>query len=151
MSHMPPGLTILPDGASIKMKFKNFGRTPANVTGALLVIAAVPLDRQLSAEPDYRNGLDLQSSCFLVSGDKFFADVIFTLEPRHVARIIDREGFQVFLVGFVDYLDAFGSRHRGGYARRYIPEREATNLVFIPQRSYNYDRLRVRGEGNNWD
>ena len=56
--------------------------------------------------------------------------------------------------GYVDYIDQFGQRHRGGYARVYDPrldtEPSRNNLLFITQKGYNYDRLRKRGEGSDW-
>ncbi len=56
------------------------------------------------------------------------------------------------LIGYVDYLDKFGGRHRGGYARKFAPELDGTdnNLIFVDQTGYNYDRSRKKGEGNDW-
>jgi hypothetical protein len=52
----------------------------------------------------------------------------------------------------VDYIDAFGERHRGGYARIYDPQPGVpNNLGFVAQDGYNYDRLRDEGEGRDWE
>jgi hypothetical protein len=69
------------------------------------------------------------------------------------------------LIGFVDYIDQFGQRYRGGYARIYYPmidikndryKSEAeyaarNNLGVVAQEGYNYDRPRSRGEGKDWN
>ena len=62
-------------------------------------------------------------------------------------------GGQILVVyGFVDYIDAFGVRHRGGYARQYVPNVQGNNnLVFLDHPSYDYDRPRRPGEGNDWN
>jgi hypothetical protein len=68
----------------------------------------------------------------------------------------------LYMIGFVDYKDQFGERHRAGYARQYYPaidEKEyrteeerakRNNLRVIGQERYNYDRPRGRGEGKDW-
>jgi hypothetical protein len=68
----------------------------------------------------------------------------------------------LYVIGFVDYIDQFGERHRGGYGRRYYPaidemkykteadRAKRNNLHVIVQEGYNYDRLRHRGEGKDW-
>ena len=40
----------------------------------------------------------------------------------------------LYLFGYVDYIDAFGQRHRGGYARLFMPEQKENNLVFVTER-----------------
>ncbi len=67
----------------------------------------------------------------------------------------------LFIVGFVDYRDKFGTRHRGGYARKYAIAKDdrcsydsdeaflkRNNLIIVTESGYNYDRPRRRGEGN---
>ena len=60
----------------------------------------------------------------------------------------------LYLIGYVDYIDQFGQRHRGGYARMYKPLtvllQNQNNLFYVIQEGYNYDRLRKRGEGEDW-
>jgi hypothetical protein len=64
----------------------------------------------------------------------------------------------------VDYIDAFGQRLRSGYARVYKPVRDdprlyaspqdhakRSNLVFVTQEGYDYDRQRTPDEGNDWN
>jgi hypothetical protein len=54
----------------------------------------------------------------------------------------------MWLYGYVDYVDCFNQRHRAGYAREYDPA--TGTLIFATQPGYNYDRLRIKGEGSDW-
>ena len=60
-------------------------------------------------------------------------------------------------------MDQFGDRHRAGYARLYGPRIDdprlyktdaefvaRNNLVFVSEAGYNYDRVRLPDEGNDW-
>jgi len=81
---------------------------------------------------------------------------------------------RLFIIGYVDFVDAFGVRHRSGYARMYNAwieskgiqpddptmlsavelkqrHKRRNNLVFMSQAGYNYDRERDEGEGNDWE
>lgn len=86
------------------------------------------------------------------------------LDPDALMAVMEDEERKLWLYGYVDYRDRFGTRHRGGYMRRYerfdrtaapdalghLPERY-NNLVFDPTPGFNYDRERERGEGNDWN
>lgn len=43
-------------------------------------------------------------------------------------------------IGYVDYLDKFGTSHRHGYARNFYRTASVNNLRFVTQVGYNYDR-----------
>jgi hypothetical protein len=64
------------------------------------------------------------------------------------------------LYGYVDYIDAFGNRHRGGFGQNYYLPYDSrknyesdeaftarSNLTFLMQDGYNYDRQRKDNEG----
>ena len=101
---------------------------------------------------------------FLVTGEVFTRyERSLRIEPAVIPAVKD-ETVKLMLYGYVDYIDVFGKRHRSGYARDYSPKRDnradypydeefetRNNLVFMEQRGYNYDRLRKKGEGNDWD
>ena len=106
-----------------------------------------------------------QTRVYLVTQDKFNHYVPFTgLDPDALMAVMEDEERKLWLYGYVDYRDRFGTRHRGGYMRRYerfdrtaapdalghLPERY-NNLVFDPTPGFNYDRERERGEGNDWN
>ena len=92
----------------------------------------------------------------------------------------DEEPLKLWIIGYVDYIDQFDVRHRSGYARIYDPridsrrdynkrgffasgdiamgrafDQEAfdgrNNLLFVGLHTYDYDRPRLRGEGNDWE
>jgi hypothetical protein len=56
----------------------------------------------------------------------------------------------LYFVGYVDYIDAFNGRHRGGYARVYSQNEKTNNLVFVTSSAYNYDNSRPEGVGRDW-
>lgn len=102
------------------------------------------------------------SRAFLVADDHFTSHTDLPFSPMVMAPVMSGER-QLIIIGYVDYIDAFRQRHRGGYARSYSPDvdladypspearAKRNNLVFVAQAGYNYDRLRVPGEGGDWD
>ena len=59
--------------------------------------------------------------------------------PDDVIHAIQAGAIGAWLVGYVEYQDRFGHRHRGGYARRHDPAQPQNNLVFELHENYNYD------------
>ena len=86
----------------------------------------------------------------MANGSAYFGDN-FSITPSELEQV--KEGtLKLYLVGYVDYMDAFGERHRGGYARIYDPQPGLpNNLGFVTEDGYNYDRPRVEGEGRDWE
>lgn len=165
MSHFPPGLTIEKATGHFygRMRVKNFGRTPARITDALLKAQVLPNTELLPNIPDYRQIREKGNipKAFLVTEDEFFLP--FTACLDDIPGIEDGTT-KLWLYGYVDYIDQFGQRHRAGYARMYDPVRDnrsnyrsdedfagRSNLVFVAQNSYSYDRPRQKGEGNDWE
>jgi len=167
MSHLPPGIET--EGITglfgVTLEIANFGKTPARVTDVVLTPVIVPHDKGLPKKPDYQLPAirDNIPNAFLVTEDKFFLTQSFKIPKLETISILELKA-NLYVIGFVDYVDQFGQRHRGGYARLYRPRRDdrsryrtdeafeqRSNLVFVTQDGYNYDRARVRGEGNDWD
>jgi len=135
----------------IKFTFevKNFGRTPARVTD---VIVNVFHDREGNKPPDNLLPFERHGArppkAFLVVDDSFFHNAVFGMTDEEEKAM--REGKTcVWLQGYVDYIDAFGRRHRGGYGRVFATA--ASNFVYVASETYNFDRLRNPGEGIDWD
>jgi len=166
MSHCPPGLQQVANSPlyDIQLQIKNFGHTPATVTGVVLTYKIVPHEDLLPTVPEYGSGTgQLIRRVFLVREEDFFTHQTFTiLSPDFT--LIENETNDICIYGYVDYIDQFGTRHRAGYARRYEPRandariyrtdeafRNRSNLMYVTQPRYNYDRRREHGEGNDWD
>lgn len=167
MSHFPPGLIIVRDTGIcwVRVSVKNYGRTPARITGAILKLVPLPNSESLPVIPDYRiERAQEQHKVFLVAGDEFFFSQWFN--KLEVANLPDVEsgGTKLWVYGYVDYIDKFEQRHRAGYARVYDRIADArssyrsdeefekrSNLVFFPQEGYNYDRRRKKDEGDDRD
>jgi hypothetical protein len=164
MSHALPGVDF--EGGTgkftVKIGMKNVGRTPANITDFLLKPIVHPRDEELPTIPDYLREKQRTAKAFVVSDEE-----VFLSEPYSIA--IDEENrvkagtVRLWIIGYVDYIDRFGYRHRGGYARHYWPQADdrtrygsdaefekRNNLSYVPQPGYNYDRLRQKGEGDDW-
>jgi hypothetical protein len=154
MSHDPPGLTVVP-GHAINIIITNHGKTPAIVTAVNLTYRQH--GEPLPKTPEYNDILTVRTRTVVMPGQRF------THERRHplvgsghatLPQTVATPGIQgihAWLIGYVDYMDRFGGRHRGGYGRRYQPSTPNNNLVFIDADGYNYDRDRNNGEGNDWD
>jgi len=153
LSHMQPGLKSEPTGLFfVRMRAKNTGRTPASVTDMRVKPVLTPKAKSLPAKPNYkRKGGDTTHKAFLVAnGSAYFGDN-FSITPSELEQVKDGT-LKLYLIGYVDYIDAFGERHRGGYARIYDPQPGVpNNLGFVAQDGYNYDRLRDEGEGRDWE
>ncbi len=176
ISHNPPGVDISNiaitkageehfggwQDASVRFGIKNHGETPATITDIALnhfvgpTIPAVP------------TGPGTGERLFLVKGDIAFDSRHFQLRNVDVNQL--GLTLRLWMLGYVDYIDAFGARRRAGYARVYDPsidqdalytndqgqfdaERYArrNNLPFVTDPGYNYDRPRKKNEGNDWD
>jgi hypothetical protein len=159
ISHPPPGVERLDDSGNIwlTISIKNYGQTPATVSDVVLRPLVVPHGEPLPRAPDY--SMEIKGPvirAFLVTNDEFFLSrfcTISTDEMNKVKGLIS----DLYLVGFVDYSDQFGQRHRGGYARQYQPMfdkgrefAQQNNLTVVARDGYNYDRVRLRGEGGDW-
>lgn len=166
MSHRPPGLK--PIAASpvyeVHLQVKNFGRTPATVTSVVLAPKILSHDDPLPTTPEYTPGTGQHiRRIFLVREDEFFTYQHFTILSPDFG-LIENGTKDLCIYGYVDYMDQFGTRYRAGYARRYDPRenirppdisdeafRNRSNLHYVTQPGYNYDRPRQPGEGNDWD
>jgi hypothetical protein len=102
----------------------------------------------LPERPTYEGTQGYPSArAFLVANDRIFTHATFPL-PEFQQVLLGQ--LTLYLFGYVDYVDAFGQRHRGGYARLFVADQKENNLVFITNASYNYDVPRQPGEGRNW-
>jgi len=184
MSHNRPGLRIDPvstasrlydtaprQDISVDVKVQNSGNTPATVSYHLLQL--VFTNSPLPTTPDYDPTKGQVVRVHLVKDESFNIFMNVNVEATAVANV-QSEGWKLYLLGYVDYIDKFKGRHRSGYARVYNPSIDANiatkplregsmipipdpkahaqrnNLPFVTQPGYNYDRPRVRGEGDDW-
>lgn len=118
MSHLPPGLAYNQMGeTSVRMRVKNFGKTPARIIDVLVEfkcfddIASIP-----DNPPIIETGS--QVSAFLVEGDELFTGKQHSLGSPVIDKVQGGK-ITVLVWGYIDYLDAFDRRHRAGYGRVY--------------------------------
>jgi hypothetical protein len=162
ISHSSPGVEVDRSGNFwLQVSIKNFGQTPARVTDIVMKPVVVAHGEPLPTIPDYTcedPGPSLQA--FLVRDDEFFIPRFYSITPYEMEQVRGHSA-DLYVIGFVDYIDQFHERHRAGYGRRYYPaidemkyeseaERSKRNNLLIFQGRYNYDRLRRRGEGKDW-
>ncbi len=172
-AHLPPGLIVEEltmdfEGVSktkirAAVAIRNHGTTPAQVTGTRF--RAFTTDAPLPVDPPYLgedHAVTMHAS--LVKDKKFAIPVVDWVPSDELERVyVPMSGWDLYFIGYVDYIDRFGIRHRTGYARIYDPTKEfqppsqtndqflrRNNLGFVTQPGYNYDRKRKKGEGNDW-
>jgi hypothetical protein len=164
ISHSSPGVEIGENGNFWhQATVKNFGQTPARVTDVVMKPLVVARGKLLPTKPDYTckdPGPFLRA--FLVRDDEFFLPRFYSITPKEMQQVKGSSA-DLYVIGFVDYIDQFGVRHRAGYGRRYDPAIDAmkyetaadrakrNNLHVVVQKDYNYDRPRRQGEGKDWD
>ena len=157
LSHVTPGLKIK-EGKSfceVEIEIRNHGRTPATVTDVhiwgKLLEHGEPLPVPFQYPPQEQS-----PSAFLVTQEAFFKTQVLPLLGIQSEEVIC-SAKRLWVYGHVDYIDVFGRRYQGGYARIHEPwlgdglkEPNRNNLVYPIDGRYNYDRLREPGEGNDW-
>jgi hypothetical protein len=150
MSHYSPGVMFgAKPSVDTHIEVKNFGNTPATVTNVVVNAWVSPNGQPLPEKAIYRPLPGPIPGAFLVSNDSFIFDSSVEILQSDWEGIRSRNR-QLHVIGYVDYIDQFGQRHRGGYARKYEPS-PTNNLVYVSERGYNYDRLRLPGEGDDWN
>ena len=160
MSHAPPGLRCIqaltdtaPTQYLITITITNFGRTPARVTNVLAKRIMLTTSQARPPKPDYTPDPWYPESpkAFLVTNDTFSFTRVWQfwdeIEPSGATH-------ELYAIGCVEYEDAFGTRYRAGYARKYVPRlnredarlyptpesyADRSDLVFVTQEGYNYD------------
>lgn len=154
-SHLHPGIMWTSRGIGgfdVGIRIKNFGQTPAEITDTLFTYEILPTGH-LPPMPNYgppENGSGIRA--LLVVNDEFNRAEAFEMAgaTRNTVRGAAAPS-RLIVFGYVDYIDVFGQRHRSGYARTFDPSEPENNLLMITERGWNYDRLRRRGEGRDWD
>ncbi len=153
MSHRRPGVVFPDDGTcKLALEIKNFGRTPATVTRVLVRGLVLFHRHSLPAVPDYTEGAQYEVNVFLVTKDAFYYTTATGAFKEGDLAYVKNGQRKLYLYGYVEYTDAFGERHRAGYAKVYDHTRDVrapgvsdkkfkkrTNLVFVAQEGYNYD------------
>jgi hypothetical protein len=160
MSHNPPGVQFADSGSGvfwISLSVKNYGRTPARVLKSVICHATAPTDQPFPVPPDYGapTARHAAMEAFLVAND--FAGYPYEAEiPPHHFTKVKNGSYRFWVFGYVEYIDAFDRTHRAGYGRVYEPRldeewrypkstddfKNRSNLVFITEPDYNYDRER---------
>jgi hypothetical protein len=160
MSHNPPGIDIRPESGVfvISIEIKNHGRTPATVSDVVLEPMILPTQQALPTVPTYTRQGGSRICGFLVANEPMLWVEQYDITSEKMMSVKADES-NLYLIGHVDYIDQFGRRYRGGFARRYVPTLDGpqfknapqrNNLNFVLQTGYNYDRERIPGEGDDW-
>jgi hypothetical protein len=91
----------------------------------------------------------------LVTDDEFFLSRIYRITEDEMSKVKNLLS-DLYMIGYVDYTDQFGQRHRGGYARQYWPMldirkqhetdeqfAQRNNLTVVAKKGYDYDRIQT--------
>ena len=148
MSHLPPGVTLDERAkAVVTIQVINRGRTPAYVTDVRLSPIVLPATEALPSRPRYAAPDGQSAQAFLVASDHIFVGMKFMMQDWAAIQTGTKT---LYFVGYVDYVDAFKVRHRGGYARVYDRHERTNNLIFVTSSAYNFDVRRPEGVGTDW-
>jgi hypothetical protein len=128
----------------VPLQIKNWGNTPGEVVDQCMGYYRIKAGDKLPASPPYGELVKgPPTGAFLIPTGIMTWRQDFMLggtTPATTAKEINDGQLELYVIGYVDYRDKFGTLHRGGYARRYIPGREGSkNLVFVSVPNYNYD------------
>ena len=152
LSILDPGVQWRPNDERqffVKVRAKNFGRTPATVTHIRLHANIREHGDLLPVEFPYQEDEGtVHRTGFLVPVDDFVFDRNFPLAPSQPRRDSSR---RLWIFGHVDYM-TLGRRYRYGFACQYEPclDGGARNVMPAAESRYDFDRQRVQGEGNDW-
>lgn len=115
--------TILIRHMSVTLEVKNHGKTPADLLGGIVSLVIEDNPPQSTSPTNFFSYLP---PFFLVSGDTKKWRPTFHL-PETLYENIQRANPQLWVVGYIDYRDRFGDKHRCNYGRHYIPPTWADN------------------------
>lgn len=138
-------------GYTIAWRIKNFGSTPARVTDVISNAIVAPKNMIFDEIPEsVRHEFPKETRAFLVRDDEFYqhphADI-----AASERNLVESGAERLIVYGYADYIDQFGIRHRAGFGRQYLPNATVLNLIFPDTGAFNYDRLRLPGEGIDWN
>lgn len=140
MSHTAPAFDLVKTigQGGLTVEIKNSGRTPATVTDVLLQVNWFGEENPAPNEPEYRiDARRISVGFFLVAQESSFHEI-----RLHIPN--EGDGDELWLYGYVDYVDEFNQHHRAGYVRVHLEDRPENNLVFVNRPGWNYDRRRKR-------
>ena len=105
---------------------------------------------KLPDEPNYERKGAARRQAFLVANMAVYFGDNFSVTRTQLQQVNDGT-LKLYLLGYVDYMDAFGQKHRGGYARIYDPRPGlSNNLGFVTEDGYNYDKSKGRRLKVRW-
>jgi len=135
----------------ITFRIKNFGSTPAKVTDVISNAIAAPKDMIFDElPPSVRHDFAKETKAFLVKDDEFYQHPHNAIDDAERPEV-EAGDKRLIVYGYVDYVDQFGVRHRGGFGRQYLPNATTNNMIFPDTGPFNYDKVRKSGEGIDWD
>jgi hypothetical protein len=131
ISYDPPGLKIETFEVSgtdhpapeqrvqLVLKIRNGGNTPARVTAVL--VDFVFTEKPLAPIPVCDSRRIERMRRPIARDDHFIFPVTRDLEVAAMKRAQREPGWELYVIGYVDYIDRFQKRHRAGYGYRYTP------------------------------
>jgi hypothetical protein len=159
ISFQPPGLDVFNDHmARVSIAIRNAGRTPASVSDIGVEFSLRefddPLPEDFTAKFSDRDER-AKRKLYLVGGDS--APFVKHMSYRDQTRTnVQNSEKRLWVFAWVDYMDAFGQRHRFQTARIYETalgdgSKTEDKLNFMhPDGVYTRDHLRNVGEGFDW-
>ena len=142
--------------ACVKVTVKNHGKTPAHVTNIHIGMMIrehgdpLPIDFSVPDDPTRRH----TSGHLFADDTPLYEERYFTFKDPDKSSVENSEK-RLWIYAWVDYIDAFGRRHRFFKGRLYEPilgdgENAGGMNLMRPEGLYEIDRPRTSNEGRDW-
>lgn len=128
----------------LHVQIANSGSTAAHIEGG--GIQSAPLMDETPFTPPVRTpeGRGAIAPAFLDARTRYVRTLTYHLAPDDLRALRDN---RLWLVGYVDYVDAFGVRHRAGFCHRVSPEeKEGRNRLLVDAACSPHNQDRPPGE-----
>lgn len=128
----------------LHVRIANSGLTPAHIEGG--GIQFMPFMDETPFRPPVRtpDGRGAIAPTYLDARTRYAEAFTYHLAPIDLEALKDT---RLWLVGYVDYVDVFGTRHRAGFCRRVGPREDSgKHLLYVDSACGPYNQDRPIGE-----
>jgi hypothetical protein len=132
---------------TVDFEIKNWGRSPANMTDARFRASEIECGAALPFEfPDEER--ESFPNAFLAPGGSAH-EISKTFPVGNKADNLIQNDKQVWVFGYVDYIDSFEKRWRSRFVRKYV-HRTGENLTYNREAHDEFEHERAPGVGIDW-
>lgn len=145
-----PGVVFSPDGGTIRVRIRatNCGATRAILTNEVTTPLLLDGGAQLPTDPPYGEPTSDIKEMPIYPSKSVDSVRTFAIAGAQQSTIAGTK--TLYVIGYLDYIDVFGIRHRCGFATAHDPNGKGSSLFPYVLAGYNYDRERNPKQGTDW-